>query len=428
MDIILTQYSGAILGPIAKLLGWVMNGIYIVLDKIGIQDIGLTIIILTMIIYLCMLPLTIKQQKFSKLSQKMQPELQAIQKKYKNKTDAASRQKMGEETQEVYNKYGVSPSGTCLQLFITFPILLALYRVIINVPAYVNGVKGVFSNLVNAIYTTDGFDKILTDYVDAGKINNLTYKMVDFSAKDTTAVKNNIVDVLYKMPSDGWNFLQDKFGSLTDLIQTTHDQVEPMVTFLGLNIADSPLSTIKSSFASHSWLMLIGALLIPIISYVTQVINIKMMPQPQQTQTGDSSTDAMAAQMKTMNIIMPLFSFVMCFTVPVGLGIYWISAAVFRGVQQFFINKHMEKIDLNDIIAKNQEKMKKKREKLGISEEDMKKAAKIKTKNISYEASSKEKEEKLKEADEKKKHVKADSMAAKANLVREFNEGKRQEK
>lgn len=135
-----------------------------------------------------------------------------------------------------------------------------------------------------------------------GKINNLTSKMVDFSAKDTTAVKNNIVDVLYKMPSDGWNFLQDKFGSLTDLIQTTHDQVEPMVTFLGLNIADSPLSTIKSSFASHSWLMLIGALLIPIISYVTQVINIKMMPQPQQTQTGDSSTDAMAAQMKTMNI------------------------------------------------------------------------------------------------------------------------------
>ena len=221
MDIILTQYSGAILGPIAKLLGWVMNGIYIVLDKIGIQDIGLTIIILTMIIYLCMLPLTIKQQKFSKLSQKMQPELQAIQKKYKNKTDAVSRQKMGEETQEVYNKYGVSPSGTCLQLFITFPILLALYRVIINVPAYVNGVKGVFSNLVNAIYTTDGFDKILTDYVDAGKINNLTSKMVDFSAKDTTAVKNNIVDVLYKMPSDGWNFLQDKFGSLTDLIQTT---------------------------------------------------------------------------------------------------------------------------------------------------------------------------------------------------------------
>lgn len=281
-EMLLTAYDGAILGPIAKLLGWVMNGVYYLMDQIGIGNVGLSIIIFTIIIYLLLFPLTYKQQKFSKLSQKMQPELQAIQKKYKNKTDAASRQKMGEETQEVYNKYGVSPSGTCLQLFITFPILLALYRVIINVPAYVNGVKGVFSNLVNAIYTTDGFDKILTDYVDAGKINNLTSKMVDFSAKDTMAVKNNIVDVLYKMPSDGWNFLQDKFGSLTDLIQTTHDQVEPMVTFLGLNIADSPLSTIKSSFASHSWLMLIGALLIPIISYVTQVINIKMMPQPQQ--------------------------------------------------------------------------------------------------------------------------------------------------
>ena len=427
-DMLLTAYNGAILGPIAKVLGWVMNGIYALMSMIGIENVGLSIIIFTIVIYAILFPLTYKQQKFSKLSQKMQPELQAIQKKYNGKKDQASMMAMQQETKAVYAKYGVSPTGSCVQMLIQMPILFALYRVFMNVPAYVNGVKGVFSNLVNAIYTTDGFDKILTDYVDAGKINNLTSKMVDFSAKDTTAVKNNIVDVLYKMPSDGWNFLQDKFGSLTDLIQTTHDQVEPMVTFLGLNIADSPLSTIKSSFASHSWLMLIGALLIPIISYVTQVINIKMMPQPQQTQTGDSSTDAMAAQMKTMNIIMPLFSFVMCFTVPVGLGIYWISAAVFRAVQQFFINKHMEKIDLNDIIAKNQEKMKKKREKLGISEEDMKKAAKIKTKNISYDVSSKEKEEKLKEADEKKKHVKADSMAAKANLVREFNEGKRQEK
>ena len=144
MDIILTQYSGKIVGPIAKLLGWIMNGIYTVLDKIGINDVGLTIIILTMIIYLCMLPLTIKQQKFSKLSQKMQPELQAIQNKYKNKTDQASRQKMGEETQEIYQKYGVSPTGSCLQLFITFPILLTFYRVVLNVPAYVSGVKDSF--------------------------------------------------------------------------------------------------------------------------------------------------------------------------------------------------------------------------------------------------------------------------------------------
>ncbi len=421
MDIILTQYSGAILGPIAKLLGWVMNGIYIVLDKIGIQDIGLTIIILTFIIYLCMLPLTIKQQKFSKMSQKMQPELQAIQKKYQNKKDQVSMQKMQKETQDVYEKYGVSPTGSCLQLFISFPILLALYRVIVNVPAYVSGVKGVFTNLVDGIYQTDGFAKILTKFVESEKISNLT---VDFTAKDSGVVKNYIVDLLYKMPSDGWNTLQEKFSGLSDVFTSTHEQLDPMVTFLGLNITDSPLSIIRSSFSSHSWLMIILALLVPLISLLTQVINIRQMPQT----ASNGENDAMAAQMKTMNTIMPLFSFVMCFTVPVGLGIYWIAGAAFRGVQQFFINKHMEKIDLDDIIAKNREKAKKRRAKMGISDEEMKRAVSINSKrnaNLDTTVSSKEKEAKLKEAEEKKKNVKSTSMAAKANLVREFNEGNR---
>ena len=77
--ILLTQYGGSILGPIAKVLGWIMNGIFWVLDKIGIPNIGLAIIIFTIVIYLLLMPFTIKQQKFSKLSAKMNPELQAIQ-------------------------------------------------------------------------------------------------------------------------------------------------------------------------------------------------------------------------------------------------------------------------------------------------------------------------------------------------------------
>ena len=117
--IVLTAYDGAILGPVAKLLGWVMNGIYVGMYKLfGIENIGLSIILLTIVIYLCLLPLTIKQQKFSKLSQKMQPEIQAIQAKYKNKKDQDSMMAMNEETRLVYEKYGVSPSGSCVQLLI----------------------------------------------------------------------------------------------------------------------------------------------------------------------------------------------------------------------------------------------------------------------------------------------------------------------
>ena len=145
-EIILTQYNGKILGPIAKVLGWIMNGIYYVLNSLfGIENIGLCIIILTLIIYACLFPLTYKQQKFSKMSAIMNPETKAIQKKYAGKNDQVSMMKMNEETQNVYAKYGVSPMGTCLPMLIQLSILFALYRVIWNIPAYVASVKDVFT-------------------------------------------------------------------------------------------------------------------------------------------------------------------------------------------------------------------------------------------------------------------------------------------
>ena len=104
-EMLLTAYDGAILGPIAKLLGWVMNGVYYLMDQIGIGNVGLSIIIFTIIIYLLLFPLTYKQQKFSKMSQIMNPEIQAIQKKYGNRKDQASMMAMQEETQKLYEKY-----------------------------------------------------------------------------------------------------------------------------------------------------------------------------------------------------------------------------------------------------------------------------------------------------------------------------------
>ena len=148
--ILLTQQSG-FLKPIAIILGYLMDGIFVLLDKMGIPNIGLSIILFTIVIYGCMTPLTIKQQKFSKLSAKMNPELQEIQKKYKNKKDNESMMAMNEETRAVYDKYGVSPTGSCLQLLIQMPILFALYRVINAMPAYVKQIKEAYFPLVDKL-------------------------------------------------------------------------------------------------------------------------------------------------------------------------------------------------------------------------------------------------------------------------------------
>lgn len=418
-DILLTAYDGAILGPIAKLLGWVMNGIYILMDKVGLNNVGLSIIIFTIVIYALMFPLTYKQQKFSKLSQKMNPELQAVQKKYKGKNDQASVQAMQQETQLVYEKYGVSPMGSCVQMLIQFPLWLALYRVFMNVPAYVTSVKADYMDLVSGIMATDGYQDKMTSFVDA---MNLASVRADFTVTDKTALSNYIVDVLYKMNSSGWEKLTDVFPSLSDLISSTHSVVEGVNKFIVLNISDTPMYVIKNSWTNHEWLLVIAALLVPIISYLTQVINIKLMPM---ASTGDGN-DAMAQQMKTMNKMMPVFSLIMCFTVPFGLGIYWIMGALIRALQQFLLNKHFEKMDLDDIIAKNQEKAKKKREKLGISENQISSAARMNTKKIEEPEkpakTSAEKELELEKAAAKKSNAKAGSMAAKANMVKEFNE------
>lgn len=431
-DILLTAYPGSILGPIAKLLGILMDWIYSGISNITggrVESVVLSIVIITIIIYMCLLPLTIKQQKFSKLSQKMQPEMQAIQAKYKNKKDQASMMAMQEETQLLYQKYGISPMGSCVQMLIQMPILFALYRVFYNIPAYLSGVKGSFTGLVDSIQQTSGYQDTLVKLMEKYNVvtssglnaSNAASKLADASG-DT--LSNYIIDILYKLPSKGWDALMDGnfFDGIQSAVEKTHEALLHFNYFLGLNISDTPWYIIKSNFTDKpdKWLLfVILALLIPVLSYLTQMLNIKLMPQ------ATNGNDQMANQMKMMNLMMPLMSLFICFTVPVGLGIYWICSALVRGIQQFFVNRHIENLDLEAVMAKNEEKAKKKREKMGLSEDYIKKAAQIKTKSIDSKANvsaSAETEEKLAKAAEYKANAKAGSFASKANMVKEFNE------
>ena len=431
-DILLTAYPGSILGPIAKLLGILMDWIYSGISNITggrVESVVLSIVIITIIIYMCLLPLTIKQQKFSKLSQKMQPEMQAIQAKYKNKKDQASMMAMQEETQLLYQKYGISPMGSCVQMLIQMPILFALYRVFYNIPAYLSGVKGSFIGLVDSIQQTSGYQDTLVSLMEKYNVvtssglnaSNAASKLADASG-DT--LSNYIIDILYKLPSKGWDALMDGkfFDGIQSAVEKTHDALLHFNYFLGLNISDTPWYIIKSNFTDKpdKWLLfVILALLIPVLSYLTQMINIKLMPQ------ATNGNDQMANQMKMMNLMMPLMSLFICFTVPVGLGIYWICSALVRGIQQFFVNRHIENLDLEAVMAKNEEKAKKKRKKMGLSEDYIKKAAQIKTKSIDNKANvsvSAGTEEKLAKAAEYNANAKAGSLASKANMVKEFNE------
>lgn len=422
--ILLTQHSG-VLKPIAILLGYLMNGIFVLLDKMGIPNVGLAIILFTIVIYGLMTPLTVKQQKFSKFSAKMNPELQAIQKKYKNKKDNDSMMAMNEETKAVYDKYGVSPTGSCLQLVIQMPILFALYRVIYSMPAYVEQIKSAFFPLVDKLIAQAGS----AEFIQAFKNSNMYAKQFTNEAflNGTTAyVQNTYIDCLNKASSAEWQSIADKFPSLAADVSNTVAKLDEYNNFLGLNIANSPSFILKDSFQSGAYGMIIAALMIPFLAAFTQWLNVKLMPQPETK--GDGSTqDSMAASMKTMNLMMPIMSAVFCFTLPAGMGIYWIAGAVVRSFQQIFINKHIDKIDMDEIIKKNLEKREKKLEKMGVAGKDLNGYASMNTKKAANAKSLYTQEEKdaaLKKAEEyyNNKELKAGSIAAKANLVKQYNE------
>ena len=413
---LLTKSTTFIIGPVATLLGFIMNGIFWVQSQIGIESIGLCIILFTIVIYMLLMPLTIKQQKFSKLQSKMNPELQAIQKKYKDKRqDQAAMMKMNEETQAVYQKYGVNPMGSCLQLIIQMPILFALYRVIWNIPAYVGTVKNAFLPLAQALMNVSGAQDFMAEIASKNAV----------SFKEMTEL--TLIDVLYKFKPENWSALLKQFPDLSSLITSTQGDVDRMNYFLGLNIADSPASIFQTAIAAGSVLMIIAALLVPVLSALTQWLNTKLMSTQNDTQpTSGGAADTMAATMKSMNVMMPIMSAVFCFTLPVGMGIYWIIGAVVRSIQQLVVNKHIDKMDLDDIVKKNIEKANKKRAKKGLPPQKITNTAKLNAKTIDRPQPSKEdRAEKIQNATDYYKNTtkaKPGSLASKAQMVQQYNE------
>ena len=445
--VVLTEYNGLILGPIAKLLGYLMNGIFNLLYMIGIPNIGLSIILFTIVIYLLLMPMTIRQQKFSKLSSMMNPEMQAIRKKYEGKKDQDSMVRMNEETKLLYEKYGVSPTGSCGFMVIQMPILFALYRVIDNIPAYVTKVKDVFIPFVSKFITENGAIEFIqsTDNFQSAARFAKQFSNELFTSGDNTYVTNTVIDVLNKASTSEWAniYAPANFPGLKDLITNaagtgTYDLFEKYNTFLGLNIANSPSFLFKQGWDTKSFGLLFAAILIPLLSALTQWLNVKLTPQAAMDSTGNSSQDQMMQSMKTMNIMMPVMSAVFCFSLPAGMGLYWVAGAVVRCIQQVAINKYLDKEDIDEMIAKNAEKMKKKNEKKGSNPSLLEKYANMSTKALEEGSqnsapglsikdraklgNSSSKNIDISDITESSKNYKPGGIAEKANLVRKYNE------
>ena len=405
--------AGSILGPIATVLGYVMDILFRFTSSFGVFNVGLCIILFTIVMKTLMIPLTIKQQKTTKLMSVMNPEIQAIQKKYKGKSDQESMQRQNVEIQAVYEKYGTSMTGGCLPLLIQMPILLALYRVIYNIPAYVPSVRVYFDNVVTPLMGQADYAQKLQEITNIATACGGKLDKLDF----TNA--NRLVDMLYKFSTSQWGELQALFPAISDAIGQNAAVVERMNTFLGLNMAEAP-----GWVPSFAWI-------IPVLAAVSQWFSTKLMSGNQPSTSADAE-NPMAQSMKTMTTTMPLFSAFICITMPAGLGIYWIATSVVTIIQQLIVNAYMDKVNIDDMIAKNLEKVNKKRAKQGLPPAKVTQNATASLKAIKAEeekekAAEEVKKEKIaKQIEESSKYyntnAKPGSLASKAAMVQKYNE------
>ena len=434
--IFLAQVTG-ILRPFAWILGKILNLIYLLVEWLGIPNIALCIVLFTIVIKMLTLPLTIKQQRTAKVSAKMQPEIQAIQEKYRgvDRSDREAMMRMTEEQQAVYRKYGTSPFGGCLPLILMFLIIFALYRVIYAIPSYVTPVKDMYRPISESIMKEFGVESEVS-----GEKTGNTYTTILLSEDATSALKeflavegaslrdsktrkaskwdeDQVIDALSVFSTSAWDdFLSGKIMYADDKINETQKENDKCKNWNALvktdefqravmNLTPSneeeqtaktkiydakdEILRVNSFFGKYSVLdppgwKLTPMLLIPVLAAVLQYLQSKLSMAVQKT--GDSKKDngGVAGSMEGMMKIMPIVSGVFCVFFPIGVGIYWVMNSAVSIVQQIAINKRLDKISIDDIVAANEEKEAERLKKMGIVARgnETSNIAKTKTKTI----------------------------------------------
>lgn len=394
----------AIIMPIAQVLGYIFDLLFEALSFLHIGNVAIAIILFTIIVKLCMLPLSIKQQKLAKLNSVMSPEIKAINEKYKDKkNDQNAMMKMQEETKAVYEKYGVSQMGGCVQMLIQMPILLALYQVFRFIPLYITQLK----NLFTAFLTDNGGIMSASGYTDT---------MKQFGENIDWTNVNTAITEINKFSTENWDALRNAFPAFSDIIANSHASLEQMNTFLGINMSQEPGFGLTLAF------------LIPVLSGLSQFISVKVA----QGNTPVDDDNPMAASMRMTTYIFPLMSAFIAISVPAGLGLYWIATYVIQTIITVFINRYYDKLGAEAIVKKNVEKRNKKRAKKGLPPETIAKNATVSTKNVNREKAVKsleqikaENEKKVKEIKESAQYYKTakpGSLAEKAGMVAKYNE------
>lgn len=322
-----------------------------------VQNYGVSILLFTVFIKLILLPLTIKQQKSLLKTQRLQPLLMEIQKKYGN-----DKEKLNMETMKLYQQFKINPMSGCLPMFIQLPIIFALYWVVRKPITYIMGVDASeIWRVYNAFmyWAQNGGAEIVSDNlknIDIGRFG---------------AYEIEVAQYMFKYPEI---LNHPQIAQWGETLKTLN------FNFLGLNIAATPNlgALIGLCLGRIEGLTLETALIwiVPVLSGFSTWLSTKFTTMTRNNgetaKTVNSNEPNPADSMKTMTLIMPFMTAFFTFSVPVAVGLYWITSNLIQIVIQFIVNKIMSKeiekeINIDDIkegmanVKKGNKKRKKSR-------------------------------------------------------------------
>ena len=304
------------LNAIARLLGSLLNIIY---KTISFKNYGVSMILFTIIVKLALLPLTIKQIKSSQKMQEIQPEIDRIQKRYKN-----DKEKLNQELMKIYQEKGVNPAGGCLPILVQFPIMLALYYTIRKPLTYMLGwSKEMIGNIIVKIM------EIKPDFFSGNQ-----YSFID----QFESVKANpaaVADLFEKNIYYEIN-LVDAINTIPNLLEEGIEKIS--LNFLGIfNLGVKP--TYDLSLITQNPGLYVPALVLVILAVVTTYLSSKLSTK----HMGQSSNSQVEQTNKTMMIFAPVMTILIGFQAPLGLSLYWTVSNLFQMAQQYFLDKYVYK-------------------------------------------------------------------------------------
>lgn len=337
---------GFIMDFINNIFGGILNIIFDGVVMITpVAALAISIIIFTIVARVLLTPLQLSSQRTSRGLNKIQPELQKIQSKYKGRTDQQAQLEQSNEMRALYKKYKINPFAGCLPLLIQFPLIIALFNVLREPAKYISKLGAEYTSIAATIMDKVGnYQTALEPFV----------KTVETASRSTFNLSDKVElgQFLSHLNTVQWTEFMDKVNNpLLANVLNNKMEYEKFITF---NVVDSPSVLIQSQW----WVILI-----PLIAGGSTYIftKITMAANGQANQSSSAQPNPAESMMKSMNIVMPIMTGMFAYTMPIGLALYWIAGNFIMLIQQKIVNKMLERQDakMEEMLAKDREEARK---------------------------------------------------------------------